>query len=135
MLKVCYHFQMSYTKASNIVTTFQETMQNMLLNPASSDPNNDNGYTRANQQTSYRDDQVNNTTIHTQNLIYRMYIILFIFSSPFQRTDWYQSFSMTSLRVDLLLMWPYIFSQMYTNTYIVDINYYLLHTGNTYVAK
>ncbi len=104
MLKVCYHFQMSYTKASNIVTTFQETMQNMLLNPASSDPNNDNGYTRANQQTSYRDDQVNNTTIHTQNLIYRMYIILFIFSSPFQRTDWYQSFSMTSLRVDLLLM-------------------------------
>ncbi len=53
-------------------------------------------------------------------------------SSPFQPADWYQSFSITSLRVDVTL---HFFLQMYTNTCIVDINYYLLHTGNINVAK
>ncbi len=42
---------------------------------------------------------------------------------------------MTSLgSVDIVLMWPHIFLHMNTKIYFVDINYYLLPTGNVYYS-
>ncbi len=47
-------------------------------------------------------------------------ILQALLSCLFQQTDWYQSFLMMLLRVDLVLTWPYIFLQMYSNICIQE---------------